>query len=77
MMNEADYCCDGGGSFNLLHYDTSAKIGNRKRDNIIASGAEIVATGCPACMTQITDRLSQHGERIVVNHAIEIYAGSL
>jgi glycolate oxidase iron-sulfur subunit len=76
-MNEADYCCGCGGSFNLLHYDMSKQIGNRKRDNILASGAEVVATSCPACMMQISDMLSQHKDKISVRHAIEIYAESL
>jgi len=73
-MNEADYCCGCGGSFNLQHYETSKQIGNRKRDNIAASGAEVVATSCPACMMQITDMLSQNRDKIAVKHAIEIYA---
>jgi glycolate oxidase iron-sulfur subunit len=76
-MVEADRCCGMGGSFNLQHYDISAAIGKRKRDNIAQSGCEVVATSCPACMLQMTDMLSQAGDRIQVRHAIEIYAGSL
>ena len=37
----------------------------------------VVATGCPACMLQITDMLSQAGLRVQVKHAVEIYAESL
>jgi len=76
-MNEADYCCGCGGSFNLQHYETSKQIGNRKRDNIVASGADVVATSCPACMMQITDMLSQNKDNINVRHAIEVYAEQL
>ncbi|MHC1724902.1 MAG: (Fe-S)-binding protein [Syntrophobacteraceae bacterium] len=76
-MSEADRCCGCGGSFNLQHYDISASIGKRKRDCIAASGCETVATSCPACMLQISDMLSQAGDRIQVKHAIEIYADSL
>ena len=75
-MAEADRCCGCGGSFNLQHYDISAAIGRRKRDNIAASGCSVVATGCPACMLQIGDMLSQAGDRIRVKHVIEIYADS-
>ena len=45
-MKEADRCC-GSAASTLSHYDLSRKIGQRKRDNIVASGAEVVATGCP------------------------------
>jgi glycolate oxidase iron-sulfur subunit len=76
-MAEADWCCGMGGSFNLQHYDISASIGRRKRDNIVNSGCQVVATGCPACMLQITDMLSRAGDRITVKHAIEIYAEGL
>ena len=76
-MNEADYCCGNGGSFNVIHYDTSSRIGGRKRDNILASGADVVATGCPACMMQMTDMLSQGKHDVAVKHVMELYADSL
>jgi len=73
-MPESDWCCGCGGSFNLQHYETSAAIGRRKLDNIAASGCRVVATGCPACMLQITGLASQAGLRVRVKHAVEIYA---
>jgi len=76
-MPESDWCCGCGGSFNLQHYETSAAIGKRKRDHIAKSGCRVVATGCPACMLQITDMLSQAGMRVAVKHAVEIYAETL
>lgn len=76
-MVEPDRCCGCGGSFNLQHYDVSAAIGKRKRENIVQSGCSVVATGCPACMLQITDMLSREGDRVLVKHAVEIYADAL
>ena len=76
-MPESDWCCGCGGSFNLQHYETSVAIGKRKRDNIAKSQARVVATGCPACMLQITDMLSQAGMRVQVKHAVELYADAL
>jgi glycolate oxidase iron-sulfur subunit len=73
-MPESDWCCGCGGSFNLQHYETSAAIGRRKQEDIAKSHCQVVATGCPACMLQITDMLSQVGMRIPVKHAVEIYA---
>jgi glycolate oxidase iron-sulfur subunit len=73
-MPESDWCCGCGGSFTLQHYETSAAIGKRKRDNIAKSGCRVIATGCPACMLQITDMLSQAKLRFRVKHAVEIYA---
>jgi len=72
-MAESDRCCGLGGSFNLQYYDLSANIGRLKRDHIKASGCSVVATGCPACMLQITDMLSHTGDDIRIKHPVEIY----
>ncbi|MCL6620883.1 MAG: (Fe-S)-binding protein [Syntrophobacterales bacterium] len=76
-MAEADRCCGCGGSFTLQHYELSQAIGGRKRENLLKSGAQAVATGCPACMLQLTDLLSQAGARVQVKHTVEIYAEAL
>ena len=76
-MKEADRCCGCGGSFTLFHYDLSKKIGQRKRENIVNSGASAVASGCPACMMQLSDMLSQNEDAVQVKHPIEIYAEML
>ena len=76
-MNNAASCCGCGGSFNLVHYDVSKKIGAEKAANIINSGADIASTACPACMLQITDMLSQANARMEVKHPIELYADTL
>lgn len=76
-MAEADRCCGCGGSFTLFHYDLSKDIGQRKRDNIVRTGAGAVATGCPACMLQLSDMLSQNKDEVQVKHPIEIYAETL
>jgi glycolate oxidase iron-sulfur subunit len=75
-MVAADDCCGMGGSFNLEHYGLSGRIGRLKRDHIAATGCSVLATGCPACMLQISDMLSQAGDRIAVKHPVEIYAES-
>ncbi len=76
-MEGADSCCGSGGSFTLQHYDLSKRIGKRKRDSIVATGASVVATSCPACMLQIGDMLSQAGDRLAIRHPVEIYAETL
>ena len=76
-MAEADRCCGCGGSFNLFHYDLSRQIGQRKRNNVVASGAKVAAAGCPACMMQLEDVLSQNGDPVEVKHTIELYAETL
>jgi len=76
-MKEPERCCGMGGSFNLQHYDISKKIGGKKLSCIAATGADTVATGCPACMLQITDLLSHAGLSVSVRHPVEIYAEAI
>lgn len=76
-MAEADKCCGCGGSFTLTQPELSLKIGTRKWKNIVNTGAEEVAAGCPACMMQIADMLGRNGTDIKVKHSLEIIAESL
>ncbi len=76
-MHESDWCCGLGGSFNLQYYDISVSIGKRKLENIKKTGCSVVATGCPACMIQLSEMLSKYGDSIDIKHPVMIYAESL
>jgi glycolate oxidase iron-sulfur subunit len=52
-LPEADRCCGAAGSYNLLHYEQSMKVLDRKMENIRRTGADVVATECPGCMIQL------------------------
>lgn len=56
-MQDADRCAGGAGTYLVKDYDTSQKIFERKRRAIEQSGAEVVATSCPACMIQLKNGL--------------------
>jgi glycolate oxidase iron-sulfur subunit len=75
-MENAASCCGLGGTFNAYHYDVSLAINQPKCDSIRKSGAEIVVTGCPGCMIQISDGLQQRGMKTRVAHTLEMLDGS-
>ena len=56
-MQDADRCAGGAGTYIIKDYDTAQNIFERKRRAIEHSGAEIVATSCPACMIQLKNGL--------------------
>lgn len=56
-MGEADKCCGGGGAFSIYYPDLSRDIGARKAQNMIASEADVIATGCPSCIMQLDEML--------------------
>jgi Fe-S oxidoreductase len=53
----------------LKDYDTSQKIFDRKRRAIEESGADVVATSCPACMIQLKNGLRG---KVTVKHVAEL-----
>ncbi len=75
-MAAPDTCCGSGGSYVVSHYDTSAAIGKSKALDINQTGADTVSTGCPACMMQLLDNLSRHGQQQKVTHYISLLAES-
>ncbi len=70
-------CCGLGGSFALQHRELSLAIGRRKLEQVLATGAQVVVTSCPACMLQLSELLSQAGAGVQVRHVVEIYAQAL
>ncbi|GKS58753.1 oxidoreductase [Nitrospira sp.] len=58
-MEDADRCAGGAGTYVLKDYTTSQAIFARKREAIARTGAQIVATSCPACMIQLSNGLRE------------------
>ena len=52
-MQDADRCAGGAGTYLVKDFETSQRIVERKRQAVEQSGAEVVATSCPACMIQL------------------------
>ncbi|TAK31622.1 MAG: (Fe-S)-binding protein [Chloroflexota bacterium] len=71
-MAESDVCCGGAGSFSLTRFELSMQILDRKVANILATGAQVVATGCPSCITQIAYGLKRRGSAVRVVHPVEL-----
>lgn len=73
-MEEADRCCGGAGTFNVMHYDLSMRILDRKIKNIQNVNPNFLATGCPACTMQLEHGLAQHNMSVPVIHPISLLA---
>ncbi len=68
-------CCGGGGLFSLLHYDLALKIGRSRARELTATGASLIATGCPGCRMQLEDMLARLGSTARVVHTVELLDG--
>jgi Fe-S oxidoreductase len=68
-MPDADRCAGGAGTYLVKDFDTSQRIVERKRRAVEQSGAEVVATSCPACMIQLRTGLQGAAE---VKHVAQL-----
>lgn len=75
-MRGADVCCGGAGSFCITHPDLSQKVGAAKVESILATRADVVASGCPSCISQLHALLRARGVSIKVCHPVELLAES-
>lgn len=76
-LREATRCCGGAGSFSLTHYELSCQILQQKIDDIAASRAGAVVTGCGACRMQIADGLARNEMPVRIMHTAELLAAAL
>jgi Fe-S oxidoreductase/nitrate reductase gamma subunit len=71
------FCCGGGGGLMWQETDPDKRINQRRLDDVIASGADVVATACPYCLLMFDDaiRTKGLGDRIRVMDIAEILNG--
>ena len=70
-MEGAGECCGGGGFYQFDNVDMSAGITSRKKRNVDATSAQIVATGCPGCRLTLAGNMSD-GENTEVLHTVQL-----
>ncbi len=63
-------CCGAAGTYAILRPDTSLELGERKAEQIRASGSTIVASANPGCEMQLRSLL---GSAYRVAHPVELY----
>ena len=74
---EGDQCCGSAGIYNLVEPESAAQIGDRKVDNVLTVGADLLASANPGCTLQIAKILRQRGTTLPAAHPIEILDASL
>jgi glycolate oxidase iron-sulfur subunit len=60
-LPESTWCCGSAGIYNVVHYEDSMKLLDRKIENIEKVRPDILVTGNPGCMLQIQHGLRQKG----------------
>jgi glycolate oxidase iron-sulfur subunit len=69
---DAALCCGSAGVYNMLQPETANELGRQKVNNLVKTGATIIASANPGCTLQITKHLEMQGHRTSVLHPIEL-----
>jgi glycolate oxidase iron-sulfur subunit len=71
-LTEADWCCGSAGTYNVTQPELAARLGHRKAQHIVRSGAEMVVTANPGCQMQIEAALRREGAKTPVVHLMDL-----
>jgi glycolate oxidase iron-sulfur subunit len=69
---DASLCCGSAGVYNLLQPEVADELGQQKVNNLLNTGANLIASPNPGCALQIQKHLTKKGKTIDVFHPIEL-----
>lgn len=75
-LPEATWCCGSAGIYNILRYDDSMHMLERKMNNVATTNAEIVVTANPGCHLQLQYGIKKFGLKMEVMHPVSLLARS-
>jgi glycolate oxidase iron-sulfur subunit len=71
-LTDAHLCCGSAGTYNLDQPVIAASLGEKKARAVIATGAEVVASGNIGCLTQLRVHLAKLDSRVQVRHTMQV-----
>ena len=76
-MADSSVCCGFGGTFSFEHPEVASLVLEKKLGNIAATGATVVITDNPGCLTHLRGAYDVRGEQIRVRLLAEVLWESL
>ncbi|MGL5033485.1 MAG: (Fe-S)-binding protein, partial [Microcystaceae cyanobacterium] len=69
---DAALCCGSAGVYNMLQPEVADALGQQKVNNLLATGAKLIASPNPGCALQIQKHLQKQDKFLSVLHPIEL-----
>lgn len=69
---DAALCCGSAGVYNMLQPDVADQLGQQKVENLLNTGAKLIASANPGCSLQIKKHLQLQGKTVTLMHPIEL-----
>jgi glycolate oxidase iron-sulfur subunit len=76
-LPESNICCGSAGVYNLVEPETAHDLGQRKAEHVARAKAEILVSGNPGCLLQISKEMRDLGQPIRALHFIEVIDASI
>ena len=70
-------CCGSAGVYNMLQPEVAEELGQMKAENLVNTGAKLIASPNPGCSLQIQKYLQQQGHSLPLVHPIELLDRSI
>lgn len=74
---EKTACCGAGGGRMWFDDEPAQRIGQKRIDELLATGADTVAVGCPFCLTMVSDGVNARDPKVDVKDIAELLADAL
>jgi glycolate oxidase iron-sulfur subunit len=71
-LSDPHLCCGSAGSYNLDQPQIAAALGEKKAKAVLATGAEVLATGNIGCLTQLRAHMAKLGSHLPIRHTIQV-----
>ncbi len=69
---DAALCCGSAGVYNMLQPEVADDLGQQKVENLLNTGAELIASANPGCSLQIKKHLRLKQKEITLMHPMEL-----
>ncbi|RCG32577.1 4Fe-4S dicluster domain-containing protein [Sphaerisporangium album] len=74
---DAAMCCGSAGTYNLFQPEAARELGDRKAEQVLGVGADLLVSANPGCTMQIASAARRRGEELRVAHTAEVLDASL
>lgn len=74
---ESAICCGSAGIYNLVEPGPAKELGDRKVQNLLATGAQALVSSNPGCLLQIVSGLERAGKPMPALHMVELVDASI
>jgi glycolate oxidase iron-sulfur subunit len=69
---DAALCCGSAGVYNMLQPEVADELGKQKVENLLNTGATLIASSNPGCSLQILKHLNLQGQAVPVMHPMKL-----